>query len=147
MNPYPVKKNFYLKTNRPDLLKFKEEGLMVSKTKGFAFMSHVTYRSNKSWMFLKNWKKSPKDSFSVAGLNQFSWNIQIHNAKDSLSVAPHYLKVNSVDVALRDCYIEMNLASFLAHFLDFQSKCKDVFTYQLFVGAAPFTYSVGSRRQ
>ena len=54
MNPYPVKKNFYLKTNRPDLLKFKEEGLMVSKTKGFAFMSHVTYRSNKSWMFIKN---------------------------------------------------------------------------------------------
>ena len=28
-NPYPVKKTFKFHTNRPDLLKFKENGIMV----------------------------------------------------------------------------------------------------------------------
>lgn len=38
--------------------------------------------------------------------------------------------------------MEMNLAAFLAQFLDFQSKRKEIFT-QSFVGTARFTYIFG----
>lgn len=58
MNPYPVKKSFYLKTNRPDLLKFKEEGLMVCKKKRFCVNVRCNLQKQSVVDVLKNFRKT-----------------------------------------------------------------------------------------
>jgi len=69
MNPYPIKKNFYLKTNRDDLLKFKEEAMMLgggeSHNIGLCFLPQHSEGCLTILVFINDREGKNEETFSI----------------------------------------------------------------------------------